>query len=117
MNSFPKSISITVLTGFLGSGKTTLLSEFVKNENVNDVAFIINEFGEVGLDHNLIESSDETVLELQNGCICCTIQEDLKELILSLLESCNIYNHFAVLKQFHQNFLLNYDQDLLHQIH
>ena len=60
MNSFPKSISITVLTGFLGSGKTTLLSEFVKNENVNDVAFIINEFGEVGLDHNLIESSDET---------------------------------------------------------
>ena len=85
MNSFPKSISITVLTGFLGSGKTTLLSEFVKNENVNDVAFIINEFGEVGLDHNLIESSDETVLELQNGCICCTIQEDLKSTLLNLL--------------------------------
>ena len=56
MISFPKSILITVLTGFLGSGKTTLLSEFVKNENVNDIAFIINEFGEVGLDHNLIES-------------------------------------------------------------
>ena len=82
MNLFPKSISIT---GFLGSGKTTLLSEFVKNENVNDVAFIINEFGEVGLDHNLIESSDETVLELQNGCICCTIQEDLKLTLLNLL--------------------------------
>ena len=85
MNLFPKSISITVLTGFLGSGKTTLLSEFVKNENVNDVAFIINEFGEVALDHNLIESSDETVLELQNGCICCTIQEDLKSTLLNLL--------------------------------
>ena len=85
MNSFPKNISITVLTGFLGSGKTTLLSKFVKNENVNDVAFIINEFGEVGLDHNLIESSDETVLELQNGCICCTIQEDLKSTLLNLL--------------------------------
>ena len=85
MNLFPKTIPITVLTGFLGSGKTTLLSEFVRNENVNDIAFIINEFGEVGLDHNLIESSDETILELQNGCICCTIQEDLKSTLLSLL--------------------------------
>ena len=85
MNLFPTTIPITVLTGFLGSGKTTLLSEFVRNENVNDIAFIINEFGEVGLDHNLIESSDETILELQNGCICCTIQEDLKSTLLSLL--------------------------------
>ena len=86
MNFFPKNIPITVLTGFLGSGKTTLLSEFVKNENVNDIAFIINEFGEVGLDHNLIESTDETILELQNGCICCTIQEDLKSTLLNLLK-------------------------------
>mgnify|MGYP001415973546 CR=1 FL=1 len=85
MNLFPTTIPITVLTGFLGSGKTTLLSEFVRNENVNDIAFIINEFGEVGLDHNLIESSDETILELRNGCICCTIQEDLKSTLLSLL--------------------------------
>ena len=85
MNLFPTTIPITVLTGFLGSGKTTLLSEFVRNENVNDIAFIINEFGEVGLDHNLIESSDETILELRNGCICCSIQEDLKSTLLSLL--------------------------------
>ena len=85
MNLFPKTIPITVLTGFLGSGKTTLLSEFVRSENVNDVAFIINEFGEVGLDHHLIDSTDETILELQNGCICCTIQEDLKSTLLSLL--------------------------------
>ena len=85
MNFVPKTIPITVLTGFLGSGKTTLLSEFVKNENVNDIAFIINEFGEVGLDHNLIESTDETILELQNGCIRCTIQEDLKSTLLNLL--------------------------------
>ena len=85
MNLFPNTIPITVLTGFLGSGKTTLLSEFVKSENVNDVAFIINEFGEVGLDHHLIDSTDETILELQNGCICCTIQEDLKSTLLSLL--------------------------------
>ena len=49
MNLFPKTIPITVLTGFLGSGKTTLLSEFARSENVNDVAFIINEFGEVVL--------------------------------------------------------------------
>ena len=58
MNSFPEIIPITVLTGFLGSGKTTLLSELVKKEKVNDIAFIINEFGEVGLDHSLIESTD-----------------------------------------------------------
>ncbi len=86
MNIFPKTIPITVLTGFLGSGKTTLLSEFVRKEDVSDVAFIINEFGEVGLDHNLLESTDETILELQNGCICCTIQEDLKSTLLNLLK-------------------------------
>ena len=85
MSSFPNIIPITVLTGFLGSGKTTLLSELVKKEKVNDIAFIINEFGEVGLDHSLIESTDENIVELQNGCICCTIQEDLKSTLLNLL--------------------------------
>ena len=79
MFSFPKNISITVLTGFLGSGKTTILASLIKQKQMTNAAIIINEFGEVGLDHDLIESTDENVIELQNGCICCTIQGDLKK--------------------------------------
>ena len=78
MNSFPTSIPITIITGFLGSGKTTLLSVLLKQETMVKAAVIINEFGEVGLDHDLIETTDENIVELQNGCICCTIQDDLK---------------------------------------
>ena len=86
MNTFPKIIPITIITGFLGSGKTTILSYLLKKENMDDVAIIINEFGEVGLDHNLIESTNENIVELQNGCICCTIQTDLKSTLLNLLK-------------------------------
>ena len=70
MNSFPTNIPITIITGFLGSGKTTLLSALLKQETMINAAVIINEFGEVGLDHNLVETSDENIVELQNGCIC-----------------------------------------------
>lgn len=86
MSSFPKNISITVLTGFLGSGKTTILTSLVKQKQMANAAIIINEFGEVGLDHDLIETTDENVIELQNGCICCTIQDDLKKTLLNLLK-------------------------------
>ena len=85
MSSFPRNISITVLTGFLGSGKTTILTSLIKQKQMANAAIIINEFGEVGLDHDLIESTDENVIELQNGCICCTIQGDLKKTLLNLL--------------------------------
>ena len=86
MSSFPKNITITVLTGFLGSGKTTILSSLIKQKQMANAAIIINEFGEVGLDHDLIETTDENVIELQNGCICCTIQGDLKTTLLNLLK-------------------------------
>ena len=86
MSSFPKNISITVLTGFLGSGKTTILTSLIKQKQMANAAIIINEFGEVGLDHDLIETTDENVIELQNGCICCTIQSDLKTTLLNLLK-------------------------------
>ncbi len=85
MPSFPKNIGITVLTGFLGSGKTTILTSLIKQKQLANAAIIINEFGEVGLDHDLIETTDENVIELQNGCICCTIQIDLKKTLLNLL--------------------------------
>ena len=77
---------VTVITGFLGSGKTTLLSALLKKAEMKNVAVIINEFGEVGLDHALVEHSDENIVELQNGCICCTIQGDLQKTMLDLIE-------------------------------
>ena len=77
---------VTVITGFLGSGKTTLLSALLKKEEMKNVAVIINEFGEVGLDHALVEYSDENIVELQNGCICCTIQGDLQKTMLDLID-------------------------------
>ena len=77
---------VTVITGFLGSGKTTLLSALLKKEEMENVAVIINEFGEVGLDHALVEHSDENIVELQNGCICCTIQGDLQKTMLDLID-------------------------------
>jgi len=86
MSSFPKNIGISVLTGFLGSGKTTILTSLIKQKQMANAAIIINEFGEVGLDHDLIETTDENVIELQNGCICCTIQDDLKTTLLNLLK-------------------------------
>ena len=77
---------VTVITGFLGSGKTTLLSALLKKKEMKNVAVIINEFGEVGLDHALVEHSDENIVELQNGCICCTIQGDLQKTMLDLID-------------------------------
>jgi len=86
MSSFPNNISISVLTGFLGSGKTTILTSLIKQKQMANAAIIINEFGEVGLDHDLIETTDENVIELQNGCICCSIQGDLKTTLLNLIK-------------------------------
>jgi G3E family GTPase len=70
-------IPVCVLTGFLGSGKTTLLGKLLKSPAFARTAVIINEFGEVGLDHDLIETSDESFVTLQTGCLCCTIRGDL----------------------------------------
>lgn len=72
-------IPVTVLTGFLGSGKTTLLNRLLARPALRDTAVIINEFGEVGLDHHLLEQSAEDMVLLSNGCICCTIRGDLVE--------------------------------------
>jgi len=71
-------IPVTVLTGFLGSGKTTLLNRLLRRPELSDTAVIINEFGEIGLDHLLVEkSSDEGMVTLNSGCLCCTVRGDL----------------------------------------
>ena len=63
-------IWITIITGFLGSGKTTLLNTLLQHPEMTQAAVIVNEFGEIGLDYDLIERSDENVVELANGCLC-----------------------------------------------
>ncbi len=70
-------IPVSVLTGFLGSGKTTLLSHLIRQPDMADTACIINEFGEVGLDHTLIAKSDDSTVLLNSGCLCCTVRGDL----------------------------------------
>jgi G3E family GTPase len=76
---------VTLVTGFLGSGKTTLLNYLLKQPELADTAVIINEFGDVGLDHLLVEAADENMMLLASGCICCTIQGDLAGTLQDLL--------------------------------
>src|SRR5262249_40756502 len=78
-------IPVCVLTGFLGSGKTTLLARLLKSDAFSRTAVIINEFGEVGLDHELIETSDESFVTLQTGCLCCTVRGDLVRTLSDIL--------------------------------
>ena len=70
-------IPVNIITGFLGSGKTTLLNQWVNTEEFKDTLVLINEFGDVGLDHELVQSVDDTVVLLGSGCICCTLQGEL----------------------------------------
>src|SRR5580698_9082349 len=79
---------VTVLTGFLGSGKTTTLARLLKAPEFAGTVAIINEFGEVGLDHLLVETSEERFALLDNGCICCSVREDLIQTLKDLKARC-----------------------------
>ena len=78
-------IPVAILTGFLGSGKTTLLNFLLKDPFLANAAVIINEFGDVGIDHLLVERADENVIEMASGCLCCTIRGDLIDTMHDLL--------------------------------
>jgi G3E family GTPase len=77
-------IPVTVLTGFLGSGKTSVLNHVLKQPDMAATAVIINEFGEIGLDHLLVESATDDVVLLNSGCLCCTVRSDIAETLLDL---------------------------------
>src|SRR3989304_6455599 len=77
-------VPVTILTGFLGSGKTTLLNRILKEQHGQRIAVIENEFGEVGVDNEIIETGDEQIVEMNNGCICCTVRGDLIRILGTL---------------------------------
>ena len=79
--SSPEQLPVTVLTGFLGAGKTTLLNRILSEAHGRRYFVIINEFGEIGIDHDLVVTSDETIIEMNNGCICCTVRGDLIDIL------------------------------------
>lgn len=81
-----QGLPVTIITGFLGSGKTTLLNHILQNQQGLKTAVLVNEFGEVGIDNDLIISAGEDMVELSNGCICCTINNDLVEAVYRVLE-------------------------------
>ena len=82
----PEKIPVTVLTGYLGAGKTTLLNRILSEPHGKRYAVIVNEFGEIGIDNELVVGADEEVFEMNNGCICCTVRGDLIRIIEGLMK-------------------------------
>ena len=84
MSAYAALTPVLVLTGFLGSGKTTLLNRLLRHPALGDAAVLVNEFGEIGIDHQLVETVDESTVLLSSGCLCCTIRDDLKQAVLEI---------------------------------
>ncbi|MCG8684820.1 MAG: GTP-binding protein [Desulfobacterales bacterium] len=95
-NSSAKRIPVTILTGFLGSGKTTLLNRILHENHGKRIAVIENEFGEVGVDNDLVIGAKEEIFEMNNGCICCTVRGDLIRILNSLMERREKFDYILI---------------------
>jgi G3E family GTPase len=92
----PKPIPVTVLTGFLGSGKTTLLNRILTENHGKKIAVIENEFGEIGVDNDLVVEAEEEIFEMNNGCICCTVRGDLIRILNQLLRRKDRFDYILI---------------------
>lgn len=92
----PNRIPVTVLTGFLGAGKTTLMNRLLTEQHGKRIAVIENEFGEVGIDHELVINAEEEIFEMNNGCICCTVRGDLIRILGNLLKRRDKFDHILI---------------------
>jgi G3E family GTPase len=90
------SVPVTLLTGYLGADKTTLLNRILTHEHGKKVAVIVNEFGDVGIDHQIIVNADEEIFEMNNGCICCTVRGDLIRIIGNLMKRRDKFDHLVI---------------------
>lgn len=91
-----QKVPVTVLTGYLGAGKTTLLNRILTENHGKRIAVIVNEFGEVGIDHQLVIDADEEIFEMNNGCICCTVRGDLIRIIGDLMARDDSLEHVVI---------------------
>ena len=89
-------IPVTVLTGFLGSGKTTLLNRILTENHGKRIAVIENEFGEIGVDNDLVIGAEEEIFEMNNGCICCTVRGDLIRILSNLMKRRDKFDHIMI---------------------
>jgi G3E family GTPase len=89
-------VPVTIITGYLGAGKTTLLNRLLTAEHGKRVAVIVNEFGEVGIDSQLMIEADEEIVEMNNGCICCTVRGDLIRIFGSLMQKRERFDHLVI---------------------
>lgn len=96
MEKLKRGLPVTIITGFLGSGKTTLLNHILNNQQGLRTAVLVNEFGEISIDSELIISTEEDMVELNNGCMCCTVRGDIVESVLNLLERSENLDYLVV---------------------